>query len=137
MEWGIENSRPWVAGNLSEAVIVRRRGRSSTHSAVGDYWVPAFAGTTCERAWFCYTVASNLGSEGDGGKAWTPLRVAVLVAGGLGTLFWLGVLVAWWRISAERRDGFELIGVAFYAQSGLREVMGEVFRPTLTFRKIF
>ncbi len=47
-----------------------------------------------------------------GGKALTRLRVAVLVAGGLGGLFSLGVLIAWWRIPAERRDGFELIGVA-------------------------
>lgn len=40
------------------------------------------------------------------------MRVAVLVAGTLGTLFWLGVLIAWWHIPTERRDGFELIGVA-------------------------
>jgi hypothetical protein len=46
-----------------------------------------------------------------GGKAWTPLRIAVLIAGALGTLFWLGALVVWWRIPNERRDGFELMGV--------------------------
>ncbi len=46
------------------------------------------------------------------GKAWTPLRIAVLIAGALGTLFWLGALVIWWRIPNERRDGFELMGVA-------------------------
>ncbi len=44
-----------------------------------------------------------------GHQSW--LRVAVLIAAGLGTLFWLGTLVQWWRISGTRRDGFELIGV--------------------------
>jgi hypothetical protein len=43
-------------------------------------------------------------------KAWTPLRVAVLVAAALGVLFWLGVIVHWWRIPTRRRDGLELIG---------------------------
>ena len=45
-------------------------------------------------------------------KAFTPLRLAVLAAGGLGTLFWLGSLVQWWMIANARRDGFELMGVA-------------------------
>jgi hypothetical protein len=39
------------------------------------------------------------------------LRFAVLFAAGVGTLFWLGSLVQWWIIPANRRDGFELIGV--------------------------
>ena len=43
-------------------------------------------------------------------RPWTPLRVAVLVVAGLGVLFWLGVLVHWWRIPPDRRDGLELIG---------------------------
>jgi heme/copper-type cytochrome/quinol oxidase subunit 3 len=45
-------------------------------------------------------------------KAYTPLRIAVLIAAGLGTLFWLGSLVQWWNIPNDRRDGFELMGVA-------------------------
>jgi hypothetical protein len=45
------------------------------------------------------------------GKAWTPLRIAVMAAGLLGTAFWLGCLVHWWLIPDERRDGLELIGV--------------------------
>ena len=45
-------------------------------------------------------------------KLWTPLRIAVLVAGIAGTAFWLGALVQWWMISDRSRDGFELMGVA-------------------------
>ena len=45
-------------------------------------------------------------------KAWTPLRIAVLVAAAIGTLFWLGSLVQWWMIPRTSRDGFELMGVA-------------------------
>jgi hypothetical protein len=45
-------------------------------------------------------------------KAFTPLRIAVLVSAGLGTLFWLGSIVQWWTIANARRDGFELMGVA-------------------------
>ena len=45
-------------------------------------------------------------------KAFTPLRIAVLVAAGLGSAFWLGSLVQWWMIPQPRRDGFELMGVA-------------------------
>ena len=45
-------------------------------------------------------------------NAVTPLRVAVLIAAGLGTLFWLGSIVQWWNIANARRDGFELMGVA-------------------------
>ncbi|MBI3703571.1 MAG: hypothetical protein HY244_06945 [Rhizobiales bacterium] len=44
-------------------------------------------------------------------KAFTPLRIAVLVAAGLGCAFWLGALVQWWMISDRGRDGFELMGV--------------------------
>jgi hypothetical protein len=40
----------------------------------------------------------------------TVLRLAVLVAAALGTLFWIGSLVYWWNIPASRRDGLELIG---------------------------
>jgi hypothetical protein len=43
-------------------------------------------------------------------KPWTGLRVAVLIAAALGVLFWLGVMVHWWRIPAGHRDGLELIG---------------------------
>jgi hypothetical protein len=43
-------------------------------------------------------------------KPWTALRVAVLIAAALGTLFWIGSLVSWWNIPADRRDGLELIG---------------------------
>ncbi|MEI7806651.1 MAG: hypothetical protein WCI56_15150 [Hyphomicrobiales bacterium] len=43
---------------------------------------------------------------------YSPLRIAVLVAAGLGTLFWLGSIVQWWNISNARRDGFELMGIA-------------------------
>jgi hypothetical protein len=46
-----------------------------------------------------------------GRKAATFLRIAVLVAAGLGTLFWLGSLVEWWMIPNRNRDGFELIGI--------------------------
>ena len=42
----------------------------------------------------------------------TVLRAAVLIAGGLGTLFWIGTIVHWWNIPAGRRDGLELIGPA-------------------------
>ena len=42
----------------------------------------------------------------------TPLRIAVLIAAGLGTLFWLGSIVQWWNISDKGRDGFELMAVA-------------------------
>ena len=44
-------------------------------------------------------------------KAWTPLRIAVIAAGLLGTAFWIGVLIHWWMIPANARDGLELIGV--------------------------
>jgi hypothetical protein len=43
-------------------------------------------------------------------KPWTALRVAVLVAATLGVLFWFGVIVHWWRIPTDHRDGLELIG---------------------------
>jgi uncharacterized membrane protein len=43
---------------------------------------------------------------------WTPLRIAVLIAAALGTLFWLGSIVQWWQIANTRRDGFELMGLA-------------------------
>jgi hypothetical protein len=43
-------------------------------------------------------------------KPWTPLRIAVLLAGLLGTLFWIGSIVRWWNIPNARRDGLELIG---------------------------
>ena len=46
-------------------------------------------------------------------KAWTPLRIAVVAAGVLGTLFWLGCLIWWWNIPDIRRDGLELLGVFF------------------------
>lgn len=42
---------------------------------------------------------------------WTPLRIAVLGAAALGTLFWLGSIVQWWRPADTRRDGFELMGL--------------------------
>ena len=45
-------------------------------------------------------------------KAFTPLRIAVLVAAGLGSAFWLGSLVQWGIIPPRSRDGFELMGVA-------------------------
>jgi hypothetical protein len=45
-------------------------------------------------------------------SSWSTLRIFALVAGVLGTLFWLGAIVAWWRIEDSRRDGLELIGVA-------------------------
>jgi hypothetical protein len=38
------------------------------------------------------------------------LRVGVLVAAGLGVLFWVGSIVHWWKIPINRRDGLELIG---------------------------
>ena len=44
-------------------------------------------------------------------SSWTFLRVAVVAAGVAGTLFWIGSVVWWWRISDNRRDGFEFIGV--------------------------
>ena len=44
-------------------------------------------------------------------KTFTPLRIAVLVAAGLGSAFWLGLLVHWWTIAQRSRDGFELMGV--------------------------
>ena len=43
-------------------------------------------------------------------RPWTPLRVAVLVAAALGTLFWAGSIVRWWNIPLNRRDGLEMIG---------------------------
>ena len=43
-------------------------------------------------------------------RPWTPLRVAVLVAAGLGGLFWIGSSLSWWKIPSSRRDGLELIG---------------------------
>jgi len=43
-------------------------------------------------------------------RAWTPLRLVVLVGAGVGVLFWIGSIVYWWRIPASRRDGLELIG---------------------------
>lgn len=43
---------------------------------------------------------------------WGLLRLLVLAAGIVGTLFYVGSLVTWWRIPGARRDGFELIGVA-------------------------
>ena len=46
------------------------------------------------------------------GKAWTPLRIAVIAAGILGAAFFVGSLVQWWTMPADRRDGLELIGVA-------------------------
>jgi ABC-type Fe3+-siderophore transport system permease subunit len=45
-------------------------------------------------------------------KSWTLLRLAVLAAAALGTLFWLGSLMQWTTIPDSHRDGFELIGVA-------------------------
>ena len=43
-------------------------------------------------------------------RPWAPLRMAVLLAAGIGVLFWIGSLVYWWRIPTGRRDGLELIG---------------------------
>ena len=43
-------------------------------------------------------------------RPWTLLRLAVLVAAGLGVLFWIGSIAYWWRIRASHRDGLELIG---------------------------
>jgi len=43
-------------------------------------------------------------------RAWTPLRVLVLVGAVVGVLFWIGSIVYWWRIPARSRDGLELIG---------------------------
>ena len=45
-------------------------------------------------------------------KAWTPLRIVVLVAAGIGTLFWLASLVLWWTMPDASRDGFEIIAIA-------------------------
>jgi hypothetical protein len=45
-------------------------------------------------------------------SSWNALRIFAVAAGVLGTLFWLGAIVAWWRIDDSRRDGLELIGVA-------------------------
>jgi hypothetical protein len=42
-------------------------------------------------------------------RPWTTPRVAVLVAGAIGTLVWIGALVQWWRIPQAHRDGLELI----------------------------
>jgi hypothetical protein len=45
------------------------------------------------------------------------LRMASLAAGGLGTLFWLGGLVAAFTVPAARADGFHMLGailVTFY-----------------------
>lgn len=46
-------------------------------------------------------------------EAWTPLRIAVVAVASLGVLFWLGCIVWWWRIPAAKRDGLELMGLAF------------------------
>ena len=43
-------------------------------------------------------------------RSWSPLHIAVLIAGGLGILFWLGSMAWWWKIPASHRDGLELIG---------------------------
>jgi hypothetical protein len=43
-------------------------------------------------------------------KPGTPLRVAVLIAAGIGVLFWIGSIFCWWKIPTNRRDGLELIG---------------------------
>jgi hypothetical protein len=45
-------------------------------------------------------------------RRWTFLRLLVVAAGLVGTAFYIGSLVTWWRIPGARRDGFELIGVA-------------------------
>ena len=34
-------------------------------------------------------------------RAWTPLRVLVLVGAAVGVLFWIGSIVYWWRIPRE------------------------------------
>jgi len=47
------------------------------------------------------------------GKAWTPLRIAVLAGGVLGACFWIGCFIWWWRIPDIRRDGLELMGIMF------------------------
>ena len=44
-------------------------------------------------------------------RPWTPLRVAVTIAGLLGTLFWLGSIVQWAMIATAKRDGFEMMGL--------------------------
>lgn len=41
---------------------------------------------------------------------WSGLRLAVVAAAALGTIFWIGTLIHWWSIPASRRDGLELIG---------------------------
>jgi hypothetical protein len=43
-------------------------------------------------------------------RPWSALRIAVLIAAAIGTLFWIGSVVSWWNIPASRRDGLELIG---------------------------
>jgi hypothetical protein len=59
----------------------------------------------------CWAVHSRqTKSEPIMSKPWTALRLAVLLAALLGTLFWIGSLVSWWNIPAARRDGLELIG---------------------------
>jgi hypothetical protein len=42
---------------------------------------------------------------------WSALRIFALAAGALGTLFWIGAVVQWWRVEDSHRDGFELLGV--------------------------
>src|SRR5262249_570431 len=80
----------------------------------------------CERAGMCQnlfhlsgglsfaTGVAKMGRSAGGGqpmvRAWTPLRVLVLVGAAVGVLFWVGCIVCWWRIPASRRDGLELIG---------------------------
>ena len=44
-------------------------------------------------------------------SSWSALRIFAVVAGVLGTLFWLGAVVQWWRVEDSHRDGFELLGV--------------------------
>ena len=42
---------------------------------------------------------------------WSALRIFALAAGVLGTLFWLGAIVQWWRVEDSHRDGFEFLGL--------------------------
>jgi hypothetical protein len=42
---------------------------------------------------------------------WSALRVFAITAGALGTAFWIGAVVQWWRIEDSHRDGLELMGV--------------------------
>jgi hypothetical protein len=44
-------------------------------------------------------------------STWTPLRIAIVAAATLGTLFWLASMVQWWMIADARRDGLELMGL--------------------------